>query len=83
MAQMVKNLPAMQETQVQSLGQEDTLEKGMAFWWVTGYESQWVGHDWVTNTSGQKNTLTIRKKLQVVGIRSPKMPFVKQHYQKL
>ena len=27
MAQMVKNLPAMQETQVQSLGQEDPLEK--------------------------------------------------------
>ena len=27
---MVKNLPAMQETQVQSLGQEDALEKGMA-----------------------------------------------------
>ena len=27
---MAKNLPAMQETQVQSLGQEDTLEKGMA-----------------------------------------------------
>ena len=30
MAQMVKNLPAVQETQVQSLGQEDPLEKGMA-----------------------------------------------------
>ena len=29
-AQMAKNLPAMQETQVQSLGQEDLLEKGMA-----------------------------------------------------
>ena len=29
-AQMVKNLPAMQETQVQSLGWEDPLEKGMA-----------------------------------------------------
>ena len=29
-AQMVKNLPAMQETQVQSLGFEDPLEKGMA-----------------------------------------------------
>ena len=28
-AQMVKNPLAMQETQVQSLGQEDTLEKGM------------------------------------------------------
>ena len=26
-AQMVKHLPAMQETQVQSLGQEDPLEK--------------------------------------------------------
>ena len=30
MAQMVKNLPAMQENQVQSLGQEDPLEKEMA-----------------------------------------------------
>ena len=30
MAQMVKNLPVMQETWVQSLGQEDPLEKGMA-----------------------------------------------------
>ena len=29
-AQTVKNLPAMQETQIQSLGQEDPLEKGMA-----------------------------------------------------
>ena len=27
---MVKNLPAMQETQLQSLGWEDPLEKGMA-----------------------------------------------------
>ena len=44
-AQAVKNLPAMQETQVlQSLGQEDPLEKGMlthssildrGAWWVT------------------------------------------------
>ena len=30
MAQMIKNLPAMQETQVCFLGQEDILEKGMA-----------------------------------------------------
>ena len=29
-AQMVKNLPAMQETWVQSLGWEDPLEKGKA-----------------------------------------------------
>ena len=30
MAQMVKNLPTMQEIQVLSLGQEDPLEKDMA-----------------------------------------------------
>ena len=30
MTQTVKNLPEMQETQVQSLGWEDPLEKGMA-----------------------------------------------------
>ena len=30
MAQMVKNLPAVQETTVRSLGWEDPLEKGMA-----------------------------------------------------
>ena len=31
MAQMVKNLPAMQETQVRSLGWEDSLEEEMRF----------------------------------------------------
>ena len=30
MTQTVKGLPTMRETQVQSLGQEDLLEKGMA-----------------------------------------------------
>ena len=30
LAQTVKNLPTMQETWVQSLGREDTLEKEMA-----------------------------------------------------
>ena len=30
MAQLVKNLPAMQETLVRSLGWEDPLEEGMA-----------------------------------------------------
>ena len=37
---MIKNLPTMQETCVQSLGPEDPLEKGMAThsrgaWWAT------------------------------------------------
>ena len=49
-----KNLPAVQETWVQSLGQEDTLEKGMAThssilaWiipWRESMESQRVGYD--------------------------------------
>ena len=55
-----KNLPAMQKTQVQSLGQEDPLEKGMAThssipdWRIPWVEerggpqstgSQKVGHD--------------------------------------
>ena len=65
LAQMVKNRPAMQETQVQSLDQEDPLEKGMAnhcsilAWRIPWTEesgrlqsmgSQRVGHNWVTNT---------------------------------
>ena len=58
--QLVKNLPAMQETPVRSLGQEDPLEKEMAThssilawripmdrgaWWAT---VQRVRHVWVT-----------------------------------
>ena len=61
----VKNLAAMQETQVPSLGQEDPLEKGMAphssilvwsFTWteetvgLQSTRSQRVRYDWVTNT---------------------------------
>ena len=60
MAQMVKNLPAMQETWIQCLIQEDPLEKGMAThssilaWRIPWTEepsglqsigSQRVGHD--------------------------------------
>ena len=59
-AQMVKNLPAVQETQVTSLGWEDPLEKEMAThssiiaWKISWTEepgelqsmgSQRVGHD--------------------------------------
>ena len=61
---MVKNLPAVQETWVQSLGQEDPLENGMAThsstlaWRIPWREepgrlqsmgSQRVGHDWATS----------------------------------
>ena len=61
--QTVNNLPAMQETWVRSLGQEDPLEKGMATrssflawripWteepgWLQSMGSQRVRHNWVT-----------------------------------
>ena len=61
--QMVKNLPAMRETQVQSLGWEDPLEKGMVihssiFAWKIAWteelgrlqsmRSQRVRHNWAT-----------------------------------
>ena len=58
---MVKHLPAMRETQVQSLGWEDALEKGMAFqysylenlldrgaWQATVHGVARVGHNLVT-----------------------------------
>ena len=38
-AQLVKNLPAMQETWVQSLGWEDPLEKGKATHWRIPWQS--------------------------------------------
>ena len=62
---MVKNLPAIQETQVLSLGQENPLEKKMAThssilsWRIPWTEeagglqskgSQTVRHNWATNT---------------------------------
>ena len=65
MAQEVKNLPAMQETWVQSLSQEDPLEKELSThssilaWRIPQTEEpdglqsvglQRVGHDWATNT---------------------------------
>ena len=61
---MVKNLPAVRETWVQSLGREDPLEKEMAThssilgWKIPWTEepggiqsmgSQRLGHNWVTN----------------------------------
>ena len=61
-AQMVKSLPAMPETRVWSVGQEDPLEKGMATYssilaWIIPWTEepkratvlgfQRVGHDWL------------------------------------
>ena len=43
---MVKNLPAVQETQVQSLGQEDTLEKGTHPFQYSCLENSMDGGAW-------------------------------------
>ena len=71
-AQRVKNIPGMQETQVRSLGWKDTLDKGMATHsnslaqeipWTEepgGIQStgpQRVRHDWATNTFPIMGTL--------------------------
>ena len=43
MAKTIKNLPAMWETQVLSLGQEDPLEKGMATHFsILAWRIQWT-----------------------------------------
>ena len=74
-AQIVKNLPPIQETQVRCLGWEDPLEKGMAThssilaWRIQQTEesnglhsmgSQRVPHDWVTFFWPVKSTLAPR-----------------------
>ena len=41
-SQMVKNLPAVQETQVRSLGREDPLEKEMATHSSIAWRSPWT-----------------------------------------
>ena len=46
MAQMVKNLPAMWETQVLSLGPEDALEKEMAFHFSSCLGNHMEGGAW-------------------------------------
>ena len=65
-AQMVKNPPAMQETQVQFLGWEDPLEKGMAThssilaWEIPGQRSL-VGYSpWSQKESDMTERLTQR-----------------------
>ena len=43
MTQQVKNLPAMQETQVRSLGQEDPLEEEMAAHFsILAWKISWI-----------------------------------------
>ena len=64
-AQLVKNLPAMKETRVLSLGQEDPLEKGMAthfriLAWRIPWTEELVGHSpWGHRESDSTEPLTL------------------------
>ena len=65
MAQMVKNLCVMQEIRVQSLGQEDPLEKGMAIhssilaWNIPVDRGAWAGYSpWGRKESYSTEQLT-------------------------
>ena len=73
-AQMVKNLPAVQETQVKSLGQEDPLKKGMStesniLAWEYHWQRSLAGYNawgyreldttkWLTHTSVRQGCYT-------------------------
>ena len=53
---MVKNLPAMQETRVQSVGQEDSLEKGMATYArILAWEIPWTEEPGGLQTMGSES----------------------------
>ena len=59
MAQTVKRLPGMQETRVQSLGQEDPLEKEMATHSSTlGLENPMEGGAWWATVHGVAKSRT-------------------------
>ena len=57
MAQLVKNPPAMQETRVQYLGQEDPLEKEMATHSrIPACEIQWTGDSFGLQSTGSQES---------------------------
>ena len=81
MAQQVKNLPAMQDMWVWSLGQEDPLEKGKAThssnlaWRIPWTEepgrlqskgSQTVGYNWAIKHTHTHNTVKLGRKEQIL-----------------
>ena len=86
-AQMVKHLPVKQETWVQSLGQEDPLEKEMAThsstaaWKIPWMEetgrlqsmgSQRIGHDWATSLVHWFDTCKYARNISYSCIQKPR-----------
>ena len=92
-AQRVKRLPAMRESQVRSLGQEDPLEKemtthsGTLAWKIPWAEkpvrlqsmgSQRVGHDFASSLSLLPQGVAVAHGCQMVGILSFLYPLITQ-----
>ena len=91
--QVGENLPAIQRTQVWSLGREDSLKKGMAThfsiltwtedsmdrraWWATVHQVTWVGHGRGTNTHTCYLWLWVLKTVFSLTLPSFKMLFSK------
>ena len=60
MTQMVKNLPAMQEAWVRSMGQEDPLEKGLATHSsILEWKIPWTDDTGGLQSMGSKRVLTV------------------------
>ena len=70
MAQMVKNPPTMQKTWVQSLGQEDPLEKGMAIHSsILAWKTQWTEEPGGLRSTGSQR---VRYELVTNSTKTPK-----------
>ena len=89
-AQLVKNLPAIRETWLWSLGWEDPLEKGKAThpsilawripWAVYTMGSQRVGHDWVTFTSLSQGIHIVSERSETESFRAHILSITSQHF---
>ena len=71
MAQLVKNLPAMQKTWVQSLGQEDPLEKGNTIHWERIPSILTWRIPWTVQSMQSQRDMTERLSLQLVTEKQP------------
>ena len=59
---VVKNLPAIQETQVKSLGQEDPLEKGMSnHFSILAWRIPWTEEPGGLQSIGSQNAEPVRR----------------------
>ena len=83
-AQMVKNLPAMQKSRVQSLGQGDTLEKEMAIHSsILAWRIPWVeepgGRQYMGLQSRTQRSDQARPRGRCTSVQSAGCPFLLHH----